>query len=335
MVPVGRLPALVCVAACAWSAVAQDQAANSAWEQAFRAAAELHRQGNYAEAAAIMSAVVKTAERAGPGDARLASALNNMGAFYQDLGRYAESEKHYGRALRILDKDPGADPALLLATVNNLATLYYDTGRYAASERLLRRYRPIRENLGLDSPESLAFLKNLAATYEVRRRYTEAEAVYKEALAVVLKKQNRDRALGPLLTSLGVLCANTKRYGEALGHLEGSLAICHRLFGEDHPETIRPLLSLSTVYARTGRLAEAERYVKQALAIARHRLGAEHPITGLVLSNYAVVLRQSGRKAEGKEMKEQARAIKAKTARDNPTHHSIDLSELLSVPGRR
>jgi tetratricopeptide (TPR) repeat protein len=342
MIPARRFSALLCIAAyaTAWTALsspltAENQTAKGTWVEAIRAAFELNRQGKYAEAEAIMSAALEATEQFRPSDARLALALNNMGSFCQDLGLYAESEKYYRRALRILDKDPGNDPRLVLATVNNLAVLYADTARYAASVKLQSRYRPVVERLGTDSPRTWTFMTNVAANYFARRQWAEAETAFKEVLAAVQKNGGADDVVAPLLTNLGALHAATKRYSEALDYLERSLAIWRRSFGDDHPETIRPLLTLSTVFAETGQIADAERCIKQALATAVQRLGPEHPITGRVLSNYASVLRRSGRKAEGKELEKQARAIRERTARENPTHHTIDMGELLSIRGRR
>jgi tetratricopeptide (TPR) repeat protein len=315
--------------------VSQVQAANGAWEEAVKAAVELDRQGRYAEAAAIMRTALKGAEQFPRGDARLPGALSVMGAICQGLGSFTESERFYLRALRILDEQPDADPTLHLGVVNNLATLFYDTGRYARLESFLQRYRPIREKLDPDALPNMFFLINLAGVREVRHRYAEAEAAYKEALAIVRKRQNADRALVPILTDLGALYTETKRYAEALDHLERSLSVCRRLFGGDHPETIRVLLNLSTLYAKTGQLAEAERCAKQALASARRRLGPEHRVTGLVLSQYGVVLRRLGRKGEAKELAKQARAIEATAARERSTRHTIDVSELPPVRCKR
>lgn len=336
-----QFPALLCVMAAAaawtvlsWPLAAGDQVTKGTWEEAMRAASELEQQGKYAEASAMMSAVLETAERLGVRGARAAIILNNMASLHQDTGRYAESEKHYKRALRILEKDSGADPALVVTTVNNLALLYYDARRYGDSERLLARYRPAVERLGPDAPETWTFMTNLATCDLARRRFPEAEAGYKQVISAVGRNHGPDLALAPSLTHLGILYAATGRYREALGHLERSLDICRRSFGDGHPETLRPLLTISRAYARSGQLPESERFAKEALAIAVRALGTEHPLTGRVLSNYAFVLRRSGRKAEAKKLEEQARVIQEKTARDNPAHHMIDVTDFLE-PGRK
>ncbi|MCC6392914.1 MAG: tetratricopeptide repeat protein [Bryobacterales bacterium] len=325
-----RFPALLCIVVGS-SLIAQDHFAGGTWEEAARAASQLDREGKYAEAAAMLGAALKAAERLGVHGARLAILLNNMASLCQDTGRHAESEKLYQRALRIVDEGSGADPTLVLTTVNNLVLLYLDTGRYSASERLLLRYRPAAETLGPDAPETWTFMTNLATCDLVRRRFSEAEAAYKQVLADVERNRGPDPVAASLLTNLGVLYAATERYGEAAGFMERSLSLCRRAFGEGHPETIRPLLRISRVYAKSGRLAEGERFAKEALTIAADALGPEHPLTGLALAKYAFVLRMSGRRAEAKKLEKQAQAIHEKTARENPTRATVDIIDLLPI----
>ena len=62
----------------------------------------LYRQGKYAEAVQIAEKALRIAEESSePEQLSLATALNSLGRLYETLGRYAEAEPLFIRALGI------------------------------------------------------------------------------------------------------------------------------------------------------------------------------------------------------------------------------------------
>ena len=65
--------------------------------------------------------------------------MNNIGGLYKDMGRYAEAEPLYRRALDGREAALGPAHPSTLISVGNLGILLRDMGRHAEGEPLLRR----------------------------------------------------------------------------------------------------------------------------------------------------------------------------------------------------
>ena len=65
---------------------------------------------------------------------------------YHPLGRYAEAEPLFQRALAIVEKALGPEHTNVAARLNNLAALYDAQGRYAEAEPLYQRALPSTRN---------------------------------------------------------------------------------------------------------------------------------------------------------------------------------------------
>ena len=134
--------------------------------------------------------------------------------------------------------------------------------------------------LGPEHPSTLASVGYLASLYRVQGRYSEAEPLYKRALAA------RERVLGPehpltlrSMHNLSTLYQAQGRYSEAELLLKRALAARERVLGPEHPETLRAVGSLGSLYHFQGRYGEAEPLYKRALAARERVLGPEHPET--------------------------------------------------------
>src|SRR5262245_33916809 len=145
---------------------------------------QLTRAGKYAEALPLAQAMVAQLEK-GPPSRDLAGALNNLGQVYADMGREAEAEPLYKRALAIMEKAVGTDSVDIAIELNNLAALYQRQQRYADAEPLFKRALALSErSLPANHPDIGRALNNLATNYEKQDRHTESEALTKRALAL-------------------------------------------------------------------------------------------------------------------------------------------------------
>jgi len=84
-------------------------------------------------------------------------------------------------------------------------------------------------------------------------------------------------------------------YPEAAKQHEAALDSRRRVFGPEHPETLRSMNNLALVYADEGKYAQAETLHSQALGIERRVLGPEHPNTLLSMHNLALVYMREGK----------------------------------------
>ena len=123
---------------------------------------ELIRAGRYAEALPLAQAMVAQLDKGAP-NRDLAGALNNLGQVYSGIGRDAEAEPLYERALAMMGSAAGIDSAEMAPVLNNLAALYQRQERYAEAEPLFKRALALREKaLPPGHPDVGQALNNLA-----------------------------------------------------------------------------------------------------------------------------------------------------------------------------
>lgn len=135
-----RWLSIVLCAACVSLQACQD----AGWREYSNAGLEAYSRGDYGEAERLLSAAVDEAERFGPEDRRLPRVLINLAGLYRTLGRYADAEPVYERALAVTEASLGPDDPTLAMVLENYALLLRSTGRTAAADELEVRAKAIR-----------------------------------------------------------------------------------------------------------------------------------------------------------------------------------------------
>lgn len=256
----------------------------------------LSRAGKYREALPLAQAMVASLEAAS-NKRELAAALTNLGQVLASLGRDAEAEPIYKRAILLYEGALGLDSAEIAPALNNLAALYQRQQRYAEAEPLFTRALAIREKaLGPGHPDVGQALNNLATLYERQDRHGQAEPLFKRALAIYRKAAGNDSApVATLLNNLGQLTKSDGRFDEAEPLVRQSLAIREKLLGADHPDVARSLNNLADLAQRRQRFGEAEPLFVRALSIRERALGPDHPDAVTALNNLAGLYQAAGR----------------------------------------
>lgn len=137
---------------------------------------------------------MKEAGAHGAGDPRLATALHNLAIHYYKLGKYADAEPLYKRAMAIRETVFKPTHPHIIQSLNDLAALYYAQGRYAATEPLLKRIMEIiQSDRGQGHPMFAQALENYAELLQARGRLQEAGKM--AALAQDLLFAKRSTAL--------------------------------------------------------------------------------------------------------------------------------------------
>ena len=122
----------------------------------------------------------------------VATALSNLGTLLEDTHRPAEAEPLMRRALAINELTFGKGHPKMAICLNNLATLLMAMGRLDEAEPLLRRALAIDEtSLGKDHPDVAMRLNNLAALQELRGNWVDAFQLYKLAMPIMTRGQER------------------------------------------------------------------------------------------------------------------------------------------------
>jgi hypothetical protein len=99
--------------------------------------------------------------------------------------------------------------------------------------------------------------------------------------------------------------------------LTKALDIRRRIFGIDHPDTIKSMNSLANLYRSEGKSAEAETLLASVLEARRRVLGPAHPDTTSVMALLGELRLQQKKYADAEELLREARNNSEKTAADS------------------
>src|SRR4051812_16990673 len=104
--------------------------------------------GDYVRADVFAKDAIAVVERALGSDSReLAVLLNERGIIGKYLGRFAESERHYGRALAIHERCGEVGSVDVAAILHNLGGLAHERGDHETAFRYAQRGLQVREAL--------------------------------------------------------------------------------------------------------------------------------------------------------------------------------------------
>ena len=181
-----------------------------------------------------------------PNDPAIPHALNNVALAEVELGKYADAERHYRKALAQYEQRLGKDHPDTGKVLGNLGLLLVTTGRARQALPLYRHQLAIAEaQFGKDSLPAAAAHDNL----------------------------------GNALTRLGKL-------PEGLRELQTALRLEEKLAGKDHPDVASVLHAIAIVLRKAGKLDLALGANLRAVAIMKKAYGRldgswSHMVIGL------------------------------------------------------
>ena len=139
-------------------------------------------------------------------------------------------------------------------------------------------------------------MNNLAAAYQIAKRYKDAVPLYKETLKL------RTEILGAehpktldTMTNLALAYQATGKHKDALPLLEKTLRLQRANQGDKHLDTLGTMNNLALAYWSTKRLSEAVPLYDETLKLAKDLLGPEHPNTLTCMKNFAGCTEEFGR----------------------------------------
>jgi len=276
---------------------------------------QLTRDGKYAEALPLAQAMVADQEKRPP-SRDLGAALGNLAEVYAGMGRDADAEAAYKRALAVLEKTIGLDSNDIVPELSNLGALYERQSRYAEAEPLLKRALALREKaLPPGHPDVGVALNNLATVYEKQDRHSDSEPLFKRALAIFQKIPGAERAVATLTDNLGQVYKAEGRYADAEPVIKQSLAIREKVLGRDHIDVARSLTNLGDLYQRQQRYSDAQPIYERAFAIRERTVGLDHPETAISANNLASLYQAEGRTSDALPLVERLMAVGRAQAR--------------------
>jgi tetratricopeptide (TPR) repeat protein len=233
-----------------------------------------------------------------------AAAYNLLAINQKYLGKYAEADRGYSKALELYRKLLGENNPETASTYNNLALNQNALGKYAEAERGFKTALALACNLlGEEHTDTSYAFGNLALNLHSQGKYAEAERGFTKALAIRRKFLGEEH---PLTSSAySNLAANQQdegKYAEAERGFTKALELDRKLHGEEHSETAISYNNLANNLRDQGKYAEAERGSAKALEMFRKSLGEEHPLTVKAYQNLAGHQSTQGKYAEAERV---------------------------------
>jgi len=256
----------------------------------------------------------------------LASALNNLGIRYSNLGRRKEALQPAEEAVGICRELSQSNPAFL----PNLAGALNNLGiRCSELDRREEALQPAEEAVGICRelsqsnpaflPDLAGALNNLGAHYSNLGRREEALLPTEEAVGIYRELSQNNPAFLPdlagALNNLGIRYSNLGRREEALQPTEEAVGIFRELSQSNPaflPNLAGALNNLGAVYSDLGRREEALLPTEEAVGIYRE-LSQSNPAFLPDLANslgaYGSVQRQAGELQAARESFQEGLAV--------------------------
>jgi CHAT domain-containing protein/Tfp pilus assembly protein PilF len=255
----------------------------------------------------------------GPGDAGLATSLDNLAHVFRAVGQYDESRRYFEEGLRLREASLGPDHVDVAHSLNQLGWVLYNIGEFSRAKAMGQRSVEIRERvLGVD-PDVASSMNNLAIYLKTLGDYSGARLLYEKALSIY------ESTLGPehgqVASSLNNLAILLKSQGElatAIELHERSIRVGEKTLGPDHPTVAQGLGNLAGLYMHMGNHPTATRLYLRALGILEGTLGPDNPRLAGILNSLGRQLTDAGDPKTARGYLE--RALEIREAAHGPEH---------------
>ncbi|MEM9452798.1 MAG: tetratricopeptide repeat protein [Myxococcota bacterium] len=223
--------------------------------------------GRHREAIVELAPLTRDAHRLGD-QSLLAEVLLLGGQLHMALGRDEQAEQYF-RAAQIRGLEHGADAVALEAMAGQIHLMGVEreqTGR--ALELAQDVALPLVRRHGRDDALEAKVLTALAQVRTVRGEHREAEARYRQALAILGRVRVRgDTALVEAHDGLAQTLREQERFDDAEQLYRRALHARESRLGDTHPEAAYQRTNLGNVLLARGKLDEAEQHFREALEI--------------------------------------------------------------------
>lgn len=300
--------------------------APASWDQTYAQAIDAYERAAYADASQLARIAHSQATATiGADTAEAGAALSLHAASELALGHFGDATAGFESSLATLRRLPDADPRDLAAAMGSLGELHRQQGQLdRALPWLEESYRTSELAYGPTHAETAIALAALALVRHQLDALPEAEAAYREALALMTDAGAPPLQLAKVQANLADLLIRTDRLDEASRLLDGVLAAEQAHLGPDHPDLAYTLNTQGILADAQGRHEDALVLYLHALAIRRGALPAGHPAIATVLANMAGSYQDLGAMSEARDSYTQAVAIlRAAHGEDHP-----DIAEL-------
>ena len=212
-------------------------------------------------------------------------------------------------------------PILQAEILDTVGTTYQGAGEPGRAIAFLQRSLALcKAKLGIDHPDTLNTMNNLALAYYKAGELDLAVPLHEETLKLTKAKLGPDHLM--TLTSMNYLAGAYVRAGKfdlAVPLYEETLKLRKAKLGPDHPDTLTSMNDLAFAYNQAGRLDLAMPLLEETLRLKKITLGPDHPGTLTSVGNLAVVYNEAGKPELAVPLLEETlKLMKAKLGLDHP-----------------
>ena len=252
----------------------------------------------------------------------------------EELADPAELEQEIKQLLEIEPTSP-----LLSSLYHSLGVVYFNR-----LEQGISIDRPAEQSAGVAALQSAIdrrqelndallladSLNYLARLLQAMARYSNAEPLYKQAIAI------RDSAgssseVAETINNLANLYQYMGRYSESEDLYKRSLQIRETNLGSEHLDVAASINDLATLYEAMGNYTAAEPLYKRSLEIREVQLGRNHPDTSTSLNNLAGLYRSMGQYDRALPLFESALEIRKSELGDRHPDTAASLNNLAGL----
>jgi len=195
-------------------------------------------------------------------------AIDNLAKFYLDNGNLKQSEVFFKKELKCLEETNKANGIEYAYALNFLGRIYYSLSKFLDAEPFYNGALKIFRLKIPDNPDFPAIINNLALLYTDLGRFSEAEKLFKDAIALRKKMLGENHPeFAQSINGLGILFYNMGRFNDAENYYKTALKIIREKYSEKHISYAIYTNNLALLYNDMGRFEEAEKLYKKSINI--------------------------------------------------------------------
>ncbi len=239
------------------------------------------QQKRYKEAKRLFEATIQRQKRVvGAEDLLTLRTRTNYATLLLSMGETVDAERIYGEIIGWYRAHSDQIDPFFLILQHGFVRVLYEDGRVDEAEGLAREVIASRRKLlGMDHPETLKTVSNLAMIIGESRSPSEAASLLRENLDL-LSEEQRNHSVGlKLRHNLGHFLTLSGAFEEATFVLEDVWRQRIKVLGKDHPGTLNSRYTLGKAWMAKGHLHEAEMILREVTEQASQLYGASHRLT--------------------------------------------------------
>jgi tetratricopeptide (TPR) repeat protein len=252
--------------------------------------------------------------------------LHNLATLALLSGRFAEGEGLAMRSIADLDRAYPPDHVALLRPLQVLISTRLEQGKKARAREVFQRLTAIRS----PKPEQRAIIHGITGSLlQSTGDRRQAEVEFRAALDCWTESGRGETSdAAAVLTSIGTLYVEDRRYEDALQSLDRASAIFSRTEDSSPLDHSKLLGVRGTMHARRREWQSAENDFRSALSLIDGQARVDPAYVIALLTSLSEALDKNHRRQEGRQVKTRASTLR-RTALSTMV---VDVSDLVAQP---